>query len=424
MHTELERVNLLLSADGSVEDIPAKMLREYWIFHLVTFHLYHSYVLSSFIASLVRVLSRVTAMVSLHMRRFVSVFQKGLSGLSQLLLELLYLRKGRSQTYAGCPVLKRTLVDKIPRGSWDSHMHVVSDDTEQDTTREPVYHASLHETITNIRYNVQVDPVEYPLVEGALYTPRPHPLAQALQFEASTGIRNIVLVQPSIYGTDNSCLLDALRALGPRHGRGVVAFDCNTIDTVTLQKWHQWGVRGVRVNTQSIGMHMGEEELAATLRGYADIIRPYNWVLQLYVPLATAVVLENIVPELGVRVCLDHFGSPDLLVVSHNGDPYNIPGFHSLIKLLRQGKTYVKLSAPYRISGDHTWGDLEPVGRELLKVAGMSQTIFASDWPHTRFEGLDVKPYMEALLDWCGNDEALIERVFKGNAETLWGVEL
>ncbi|OJJ06298.1 hypothetical protein ASPVEDRAFT_55966 [Aspergillus versicolor CBS 583.65] len=282
----------------------------------------------------------------------------------------------------------------IPRGSWDSHMHVV-------------------------------DPSTYPLAKDALYTPKPHLLSQALRFEASTGIRNIVLVQPSIYGTDNSCLLDALRVLGPRHGRAVVAFDCDTIDTVTLTKWHRWGVRGVRVNTQSIGKHIDVEELVATLRRYADIIRPYNWVLQLYVPLATAEILEDIVPQLGVRVCLDHFGSPDLLDVStytdDDSDPYNLRGFRSLVKLLRQGSTYVKLSAPYRISRDNNaWKDLEPVARELLKVAGMSRAVFASDWPHTRFEGLDIKPFVEMLLDWCGYDEVLVERVFRCNAEELW----
>lgn len=218
-------------------------------------------------------------------------------------------------------------------------------------------------------------------------------------------------------------MLDALRVLGPRHGRAVVAFDCDTIDTITLTKWHRWGVRGVRVNTQSIGKHIDVEELVATLRRYADIIRPYNWVLQLYVPLATAEILEDIVPQLGVRVCLDHFGSPDLLDVSYtddDSDPYNLRGFRSLVKLLRQGSTYVKLSAPYRISRDNSWKDLEPVARELLKVAGMSRAVFASDWPHTRFEGLDIKPFVEVLLDWCGNDEVLVERVFRCNAEELW----
>lgn len=217
-------------------------------------------------------------------------------------------------------------------------------------------------------------------------------------------------------------MLDALRALGPNHGRAVVTFDPETIDPATLQHWHQLGVRGVRVNTQSIGKRMKEEEMVTILHKYADIIRPYNWVLQLYVPLDAVIILEKIVPKLGVTICLDHFGSPALNGHSHFEDPYSLPGFQSLVNLLLQGTTYVKLSAPYRICRDEAWEDLEPLAKELVRVAGMSRAVFASDWPHTRFEGLDIKPYIEALIEWCGNDDALIERVFKGNAETLWGV--
>ncbi|KAL3448215.1 hypothetical protein BJX65DRAFT_307079 [Aspergillus insuetus] len=196
-------------------------------------------------------------------------------------------------------------------------------------------------------------------------------------------------------------------------------------DPGALARWHEWGVRGVRVNTQSIGKHMDVEELATTLRRYANILRPYNWVLQ---PLEAAMVLEKIVPELGVKLCLDHFGSPDLGNSNHlhpqEKDPYSLPGFRALVNLLVQGSTYVKLSAPYRLSRDGgAWSDLEPVARKLLRVAGMTRAVFASDWPHTRFEGLDIRPYMETLLEWCGNDEALVQRVFRGNAETLWGIE-
>ncbi|RJE25358.1 TIM barrel metal-dependent hydrolase [Aspergillus sclerotialis] len=349
---------------------------------------------------------------------------KDVSGIFQFMLDLSPSRKGQRQLSAGSNLLQRFLINKIPSGSWDSHMHVVSAGSwEPIPLTNTVYHADYMETYTDMGCNFQIDPVKYPLAKGALYNPKSHLLPEAIQIEASVGIRNIVLVQPSIYETDNSCLLEALQALGPRYGRAVVAFDYETIDPSTLETWHQWGVRGVRVNTQSIRKHMSDDELATTLRRYADVIRPYNWVLQLYVPLATATVLEKIVPELGVIVCLDHFGSPDLSEHSYNGDPYNLPGFRSLVNLLLQGNTYVKLSAPYRISRDKEWKDLEPVAKELLKVAGMHRTIFASDWPHTRFEGLDIKPYMETLLEWCGHDEVLIERVFKGNAETLWGIE-
>ncbi|KAL3462526.1 hypothetical protein BJX64DRAFT_288214 [Aspergillus heterothallicus] len=345
---------------------------------------------------------------------------KRISFLLKLLPNVVFLQKKPSSVLTRPSTEKRALIEKVPVGSWDSHMHVVSIMLNGTDT---ISLAAL--LICNINYS-QIDPVNYPLAKGALYTPQPHLLPDALRFEQSTAIRNIVLVQPSIYGTDNSCLLDALRILGPRRARAVVAFDPETIDRLTLDQWHLWGVRGVRVNTQSIGKHMCSEELAVTLQRYANIIRPYNWVLQLYVPLETAVVLEKIVPGLGVTVCLDHFGSPDLISCcrpAHNNDPYRLPGFRSLVNLLSQGNTYVKLSAPYRISRGEGRDDLEPVARELLRVAGMNRAVFASDWPHTRFEGLDIKPYMEELLEWCGNDEALIQRVFRGNAERLWGIE-
>lgn len=289
--------------------------------------------------------------------------------------------------------IRELLLQKIPRNSWDSHMHVV-------------------------------DPTQYPLAEGAQYTPEPHILSDALTFESTLGIHKIVLVQPSIYGNDNSCMLDALRRIGPQNGRAVVTFDPKSITSLTLDVWHRIGVRGVRINLQSVGQQMGPVELTATLKQYADIIRPYGWVLQLYVPLNTATILEAIVPNLGVKVCLDHFGSPTLsgpLAYPYAGDLYSIPGFTSLVNLLSQGSTYLKMSAPYRLSPDAGHMDLEPMAKELLRAAP-NQIVFATDWPHTRYEGLDIKPFVESVVEWCGDDDTLIEKIFKYNAENLWSV--
>ena len=273
-----------------------------------------------------------------------------------------------------------------------------------------------------------VNPVEYPLANNAQYVPKPHPLLEALNFESSVYLRNIVLVQPSIYGYDNSCMLDALRTLGPQRGRAVVAFDPRKINFSTLQEWHRLGVRGVRLNLHSIGKTLDANQLDSTLREYADIIRPLNWVLQLYVSMSTVTVLEKIVPQLGVRVCLDHFAQPILSEsgssYSTTGDPYLLSGFGSLVNLLEHTDTYVKLSAPYRISKNADLSDLEPVAKELLRVAGKTKIVFATDWPHTRFEGLDIRPYIEQVLNWCGEDQILIDRLFKYNAEELWDARL
>ena len=284
-----------------------------------------------------------------------------------------------------------SLLRRIPEDAWDSHMHIL-------------------------------DPVTYPLADDARYVPPTHLLGEALDFEAGFGISNVVLVQPSIYGNDNSCLLDALRALGPDHGRGVVAFDPATIDVRTLQEWHDIGVRGVRLNLQSIEKEVSEAEMDSMLHQYADIIRPFNWVLQLYVPLSTAPLLEKIVPELGVKVCLDHFGSPAMpkLPNGHLLDPYSLAGFSSLTRLLRHGRTYVKLSAAYRLCEDN--GQIAPVARELLHICGGRKVVFATDWPHTRFQGLDIQPFVEKILELCGNNVELVKYVFRDNAQDLWGV--
>ena len=224
-------------------------------------------------------------------------------------------------------------------------------------------------------------------------------------------------------------MLDALRQLGPQHARAVVAFDPNTTSVSTLQVWHRIGVRGARFNLQSVGKTRDSNELAAILHQYADMIRPLDWVLQLYVPIAKIIALEKIIPELQVRVCFDHFGQPELpdpdinSPYSITGNPYLLPGFASLINLLEQGNTFVKMSAPYRISTEAEQRDLEPVAKELLRVAGKSRIVFATDWPHTRFEGLDIRPFMERVVEWCGEDKVLTERVFKSNAEDLWGIK-
>lgn len=204
-----------------------------------------------------------------------------------------------------------------------------------------------------------------------------------------------------------------------------MAFDPKTINNEELEEWHKIGVRGVRVNLQSVGKTVKIGELEEILGKYAELIRPLTWVLQLYVPLATVADLEEIVPKLGIKVCFDHFGSPALPALSEKTvaiDPYSIPGFSSLVKLLEQSHTYVKLSAPYRISRMAGYRDLEPLAKELLEVAGKKKVVFATDWPHTRFEGLDIKPFVEQVIQWCEGDDVLTERLFRGNAEDLWGI--
>lgn len=121
-----------------------------------------------------------------------------------------------------------------------------------------------------------------------------------------------MLVQPSIYGTDNSCLLDALKAIGPKHGRGIVGINTETIDRGTPEEWHGLGVRGVRLNFNFNNTQFTEDSLRATLRRYANIITPLNWVLELFIGMEDIPVLERAAKDLDVRIGIAHFGVPHL----------------------------------------------------------------------------------------------------------------
>ncbi|KAJ5288197.1 Amidohydrolase 2 [Penicillium angulare] len=302
------------------------------------------------------------------------------------------IEKRLSHTPAVSPL---PLKHRLPLQSWDSHMHVV-------------------------------EPQRFPVSRSAVYQPAVHTLADALAFEASIGVKNLVFVQPSIYGTDNSCLLAALTKLGPYRGRGVVVVDPDNIQTETLEEWHALGVRGLRVNLQSVGKVMQQSELEKTLRQHADIARPRNWVIELYLPLKMVPLLESIAPSLGVTLCIDHFGSPELSSLPKGPDdtpfdPYQLPGFRSVISLIQGGDTYIKVSAPYRLTGDQTQHQLKAMANEFL-TAAPNRVIYATDWPHTRFTGIDISPFTEWCLDLCEEVPGLAEKLFRTNTERMLSV--
>lgn len=294
---------------------------------------------------------------------------------------------------------------RMPAGAWDSHVHVF-------------------------------DPVRFPLAPGSLYTPPSASTDDLMAFETTFGMSRVVLVQPSCYGNDNTCMLEALQELQrqKRHARAVITFDPATTTSEQLRAFHALGVRGVRINFQSVGRTMVDEgSMRATLQQYADAVRPLKWVVQVYVSLPLVKLLEDIVPDLDLRVCIDHMGHPDLAPTAAasaayraSRDPYDLEGFASLIALLKGGSTYVKISGAYRFSqrsAEYEDGRLmEPMVREILRVAGKDRAVFASDWPHTRFDNLDITSWTEKVMDWC-EDKTMVNAVFRDTAVDLWDVE-
>ncbi|KAM3081899.1 hypothetical protein ACMFMG_004365 [Clarireedia jacksonii] len=122
-------------------------------------------------------------------------------------------------------------------------------------------------------------------------------------------------------------------------------------------------------------------------------------------------------------ICIDHFGCPAFPRVTIKNQPHDLrslTGWEELKTMMRDHNVFVKISAPYRIAGAR-WGDIEALTKELLNVKEGKQVIWASDWPHTRFEGqVNVAEWVASCVQWCEGDEQLVKRLFWENARRMW----
>jgi predicted TIM-barrel fold metal-dependent hydrolase len=145
----------------------------------------------------------------------------------------------------------------------------------------------------------------YPMVSPRAYTPSEATPAMMRAMMDRVGTERIVLVQMSVFGVDNSCMLDAMEALGPC-SRGVVQL-AEDVAGEELDRLHRLGVRGIRVNLNTTGLNdpgLARERLAVTAAQCAR----NGWHLQLFTSPAVIASLSDVLHALPVPVVLDHFG--------------------------------------------------------------------------------------------------------------------
>ena len=231
--------------------------------------------------------------------------------------------------------------DRPPEGACDCHVHIFRPDS-------------------------------FPYAAARTYTPPAATVDDLRDQQAALGLSRAVIVQPSVYGTDNRCLADALRQLGGR-ARGVAVINAETRDE-TLDDLAACGVRGVRLNLENEGL-LDPEAAWDRLRETGARVRPRGWHVQVLTSLAVVAALADRIEALGVPLVLDHFGGARAAAGPEQ------PGFACLLRLLERGHVHVKLSAAYRISERPDWADLSPLARALI-AAAPDRVLWASDWPH------------------------------------------
>ena len=215
---------------------------------------------------------------------------------------------------------------------------------------------------------------KFPFVDGRGYTPPPAGADELLKLQNALSLSRVVIVQPSVYGTDNSCTLDGMRRLGPERARGVAVIDAKTT-AAQLKEMHEAGIRGVRVNLETGGV----SDPAVSRRNLNTAIRrvaPLGWHVQVYTRLSVVEAVHNDVMKSAVPVVFDHFGGAQAAA------GVDQPGFAALLDLVRAGKAYVKVSGHYRSSvRAPAFDDVAPLARALI-AANPDRIVWGTDWPH------------------------------------------
>ena len=270
---------------------------------------------------------------------------------------------------------------RMPSGAWDMHVHIFG-------------------------------PAErYPHVAKPHYTLPDGTLAQYRSLMPRIGIERFAIVQPSYYGTDNSCLLDTLAEAGDP-ARGVVMIEPDISDS-ELQSFKRRGVRAVRLDL----FKRAREPLAAIQSYIMDTaarVAPLGWHLQFYAPGYVVRDLMHFFRTLQIDFVIDHMG----YMLEEDG--LRSDDFSALLDLLGCGHCYLKLSGAYRIAKHRGYEFVEPVAKAIVERAP-DRAVWGSDWPHISYSDRDTGELVNLLERWAPSESAR-RKILVENPNRLFGV--
>ena len=250
----------------------------------------------------------------------------------------------------------------------------------------------------------------FPLLPETHFIPHEAPLASYLAMLRKLGCERAVLVQPSVYGTDNSAIEEALQS--QEFALRGVAVVSESVSDAELERLHALGFRGIRINTAS-GTPGLRLEHAKRL---AERIKHLGWHLQFYANFREQPHLETELAKLPVTVVIDHFGR----VLASEG--LGSPAFQAVCRLLSRDNFYAKLIGPYFISDlSPGFADVAPFARAMIETAP-DRIVWGTDWPHpsAREKMPNDGDLADLLVDWAP-DAAQRHKILVENPQVLYG---
>jgi predicted TIM-barrel fold metal-dependent hydrolase len=300
---------------------------------------------------------------------------------------------GRAGRAAAAPTVKTPVNFKVPAGACDSHVHVFP------------------------------DPARFPFWSGRGYTPPVATADDLLALQHALHLDRVVIVTPSVYGTDNGATLDGMRQLGRKRARGVAVIGPATTPAL-ISAMDKAGIRGIRVNLEANGVS-DPAAAAAALDAAVQQIRHTRWHMQFYARLAVLAALKDRLAAMPMPAVFDHFAGAKAALGADQ------PGFDVVLDLVRSGKAYVKISGAYRASERAPdYPDVAPLARALIS-ANPNRIVWGTDWPHpgpaaklptdiNQPFAVDDGRLLNLLAEWAP-DPATRHKILVDNPARLYG---
>jgi predicted TIM-barrel fold metal-dependent hydrolase len=131
----------------------------------------------------------------------------------------------------------------------------------------------------------------------------------------------------------------------------------------------------LRLNLET-GVEIDAAAARARITKTIEQCRPRGWHIQLYAKPAIIAAAASELSAAPGPLVLDHFAGAEAALGPRQ------PGFDAVLSMVRAGRAYVKLSAPYRASAlPPPYENVQPLA-EALGAANPERLLWGSDWPH------------------------------------------
>jgi len=249
------------------------------------------------------------------------------------------------------------------------------------------------------------------MVENRLYNPPEASGEEYIGMLDALGLTRGVLVQPSVYGTDNRAMLDVL-AIYPDRLRGVAVLPFD-VPLEEIHRLHALGVRGVRCNI--VDLQTGKGKLPIdNLKQLANKIKKLGWHIEFLMHVNEFADLDLQLQTLDIPLVFGHLGYVPTQIEQTEG-------FEAMIRMAKKGLAWIKLTAPYRLTTQaYPYPSVNATAHRLL--AEVPQCLmWGSDWPHVFIKSAmpnDGDLY-NLFLDWV-KDEALLQTILVDNPASIY----